>query len=390
MKKLIVWTQLTFKRLLKKKGFLILLIAMPLLGWFTSFWGSNQTSGVEVGLLESRDPTASEAIEDLLQNEGLFQFILYDDEEQLINAVMTRRLETAFIFDADLTDKIRTEDHRNLIRLIRSPSTVTQGMAAEVVFSEILDSAADTIITDIVRDGGLFPQEEDGMIQEIIRRYDSYGEEGGTFNFSYEFLDGEPVVATGIPLFPVKGLLAIFLMLTAWINVLNWYKDQEDGIYNAFPAGLREVASLISVYLPVFLMTLAGFLLLLSIYPTGEALRELVNLLAYGSAISLFLYGMKAFFPSPIAYGTLLPAALLGSLVASPVILDMSSLIDSLAILEKLFLPSYYLGLSSGRQTWAVAGLILMALGGLIVILLAGLSDHQPGIRKRKKPPTGI
>lgn len=379
MRKLLIWSELTLKRLLKKKGFLLLLLAMPLLGSFISFWGSHQTTGVEVGLLASPDPVAEEAIGELLANEGLFRFVRYEDEADLINAVKTRQLETAFAFDPALTEKIRLEDHRNLIRLIRSPSTVTHGMAAEVVFSEVLDAAAPVIISELVGDSGLFPGRETDVSSAILGRYDAYEARGGTYNFSYSFLDGQPVGDTGIPLFPVKGLVAIFLMLTAWINVLGWYKDRADGVYDAFPAHLRQAASLISVLVPVLLMTLAGFLLLLTIHPLAEALAELKYLTAYSLAISLFLYGMKLFFPSPIAYGTLLPVALLGSLVASPVFLDMSAYLDHLAILEKLFLPSYYLGLSSGRQSWAVAGILVLALVGILLITAESLANRRFG-----------
>lgn len=370
MKKLIIWLELVLKRLLYRKGFLALLIALPLLGIFTGYWQTHHTQGVEVGLLESQDPTAQIAVSKLLTNDGMFTFLLYKNEEDLLDAVKTRQLEVAFIFDPELTLRLEAGETRNLIRLVRSPATVTHGMAAEVVFSELINAATPDIVSDIVKDSGLFQGLESVVTREILDRYDSYEASGGTFHFSYEYLDGVSTKATGIPVFPIKGLLAIFVMLTAWINVLNWYKDQGEGIYGAFSVSFRKLASLISVYLPVFLMTLAGFGLLLAVYPPGEAIRELVYLLIYGLSVSLFLYGLKFFFPKPIAFAALMPAVLLGSLVASPVILDMSGMIGSLAILEKFFFPSYYLGLSAGFQGWAITGLIAMAIVGILLILV--------------------
>lgn len=369
MKKLLIWTQLVFKRLLHKKGFLALLVALPLLGIFTGYWQTHHTQGVEVGLLASTDPTARAVIAKLKANDGLFRFIVFDEEAEILARVKTRQLETGFIFDPALTRQLEDGETRNLIRLIRSPATVTHGMAAEVVFSALLEAVTPDVVADLVRTGGLFEGLEDQVTGEILTKYNAYEAAGGTFRFSYEYLDGARAGSSGIPLFPLKGLLAIFIMLTAWINVLNWYKDQADGIYGAFSASFRKLASFISVYLPVFLMTLAGFGLLLGAYPPGEALREFFYLLVYGLSVSLFLYGIKFFFPTPIALGALLPAVLLGSLVASPVILDMSGLIGSLSILEKLFFPSYYLGLSQGFQSWAAMGLAAMALLGGVLIL---------------------
>lgn len=378
MKKLLIWSELVLKRLLLKKGFIALILALPLLGGFAAYWGGRHTTGVEAGLLKSADPTASQAIDGLLANEGLFHFILFQDAEAMLEAVKTRQLETAFIFAPDMTARLQRQENRDLIRLIRAPSTVTHGMAAEVVFAEVLEAASSVVLLrDIVAESGAFPAGEEAVSAEIITRYEQYRREGGTYRFSYEYLEGEPVTRSGIPLFPVKGLLAIFLMLTAWINVLSWYRDQEEGLYNAFSTSRRWLAGLIAVLLPVFIMTLAGFGLLLFVYPPNQALRELLWLSLYGVALSLFLYGAKLFFPTPIAYGALLPVALLGSLVASPVILDMSAYIENLAILEKLFLPSYYLGLSAGGQTWAGLGLALLAALGLAMSLLENKGRYR-------------
>lgn len=376
MKKMIVWCELTLKRLLQKKGFLALLLALPLLGLFAGYWEDNHTQGVEVGLLRSPDKVAQSAIEELLTLEGLFEYRLYEEEGALIDAVRNRVLESGFIFDPDLSGRLGNKEVRDLIRLVRSPSTVTHGMAAEIVFSEMLDAASPNIISDVVRESGLFSGREGAVTEQIVERYADYDSQGGTYRFTYEYLDGAPAEQTGIPLFPTKGLLAIFVMLTAWIHVLNWYKDEEEGIYGAFSVTHKKTAGFLSVWLPVLIMTLIGFLLLLTRFSPAQALTELFYLLLYGLALSLFLYGCKFFFPNPVAYGVLMPVVLLGSLVASPVILDMGSLIPNLKILEKLFFPSYYLALSAGRQLWAVIGLLVMAGAGLILIYFENRTSY--------------
>lgn len=368
MRKMAIWAELTLKRLFQKKGFLALLLALPLLGFFAGYWEANHTRGVEVGLLRSSDPVADSAIRELLEVDGLFEYRVYEEEGALIDAVKNRVLESAFIFDPRLSERLGKKEVRDLIRLVRSPSTVTHGMAAEIVFSEMLDAASPNIISDVVRESGLFSGKEAAVSEQIVGRYAHYDTQGGTYRFTYEYLDGAPAEQTGIPLFPTKGLLAIFIMLTAWINVLNWYKDEEEGIYGAFPVLDKKIAGFLSVWLPVLVMTLTGLVLLLTRYPLGQALAEFFYLLCYGLALSLFLYGCKFFFRSPVAYGVLMPMVLLGSLVASPVILDMGSLIPNLKILEKLFFPSYYLALSSGLQLWAAAGLAAMAAAGVVLI----------------------
>lgn len=369
MKKLIVWAEMTLKRLTRRKGFLLLLAALPLIGLFTAYWEQHHTQGVEIGLLQNQDPVARAAIDRLLASDGLFEFRLYEDEATLRSAVETRILEAGFVFSPDLSGQLQARQVRDLVRLLRSPSTVTDGMAAEVVFSQLIHAASPDILRDVVVESGLFPGTEGEVYARIWARYQDYDRSGGTYRFDYEYLDGSAPAASGIPLFPTKGLISVFVMLTAWISVLSWYRDEEDGIYGAFAVAGSRAAGFLSVFLPVVVMTLAGFLLCLTRYPASEAFRELAYLLFYGTAAALFLFGAKRLFPNPVAFGALMPVALLGSLVASPVILDMTRLVPGLEILEKLFLPSYYLALSSGKS-WGGFGLILIALTGGILLAL--------------------
>ncbi|NLB23512.1 MAG: hypothetical protein GX833_09745, partial [Clostridium sp.] len=313
----------------------------------------------------------------LLDAEGLFTFKAYDSETSLKEAVQTRVLETGFIFSDDLSKKIENRDTRDFGRLIRSPATVTHGMAAEVVFAKLLHRASPQLIDEIVRDSGLFQGNEDSVVERIQELYQTYDDQGGTYQFGYEYLDGEEPLATGIPLFPIKGLTAIFIMLTAWIQVLDQYRDEAQGIYGAFAKKRKKLAMVLAIYIPVFIMTLAGFAFYLTQYPFPEAARELVYLMGYGLSLSLFLLGIKPFFKNPVAFAALMPAVLLGSLVASPVILDMSSFIKNLSLLEKFFFPSYYLALSEGKL-WGGLGLLILALLGLILLIL------DPGIHGRK------
>ena len=377
MKQMMIWSRLTLKRLFRKKGLLLLLLVLPLTGVFINYWEANHTQGVEIGLIAGKDAIGQETMTDLLDAQGLFTFKAYDSEASLTEAVQTRVLEAGFIFSDDLSKKIKNGETRDLVRLIRSPATVTHGMAAEVVFAKLLHRASPQLIDEIVRDSGLFGGNEDSVVQRIQELYEIYDDQGGTYQFSYEYLDGEEPQATGIPLFPIKGLTAVFIMLTAWIQVLDHYSDEAQGIYGAFAKRRKKIAMVLAIYLPVFIMTLAGFAFYLTRYPFPEAARELGYLIVYGLSLSLFLLGIKPFFKNPVAFAALMPAVLLGSLVASPVILDMSSFINNLTVLEKFFFPSYYLALSEGKL-WGGLGLLGFALVGVIFLIL------DPGIHGRK------
>ena len=373
MKQMMIWVGLILKRLARRRGFLILLLILPLTGVFISYWESNHTRGVEIGLVAGSDAMALKTVQDLLTEDTMFTFREYPDAGSLEQAVQTRVLEAGFRFADDLTRRVAAGESRDLVQLYRSPASVTQGMASEVVFSQLLHNASPELIASVVRDSGLFPGETEAVTRRILERYETYRAQGGTYQFSYEYLSGTPAPASGIPLFPVQGLTSLFLLITAWVQVLDHYRDRAAGIYGAFVGKRKQPAVVLAVYVPVLVMALAGFLLFLSRMSPGRALLELVWLMVYGLAVSLFLLGIRRFFPNPIAFAALMPAVLLGSLVASPVILDMSALVPNLAVVEKLFFPSYYLALSAGKA-WGGIGLLAMgAFGALLLALDPGI-----------------
>ena len=379
MKQMMVWSLLTLKRLIRKKGFMIFLLLLPLTGVFINYWEANHTKGVEIGLVAGEDSIAQVTATDLLESKGLFSFKIYESEAALKEDVQTRILEAGFIFNDDLSKQIAAGETRDLVRLIRSPASVTHGMAAEVVFAKLLHRTSPQLIDEIVRASGLFPEDVDSVVRRIQELYQSYDEQGGTYQFSYEYLDGEKPETSGIPLFPIKGLTAVFIMLTAWIQVLDYYRDEGQSIYNAFASNRKKPAMVLAVYIPVLVMTLAGFGLYLTRYPLRVAGLELAYLIGYGLSVSLFLLGVKRFFKNPVAFAALMPAVLLGSLVASPVILDMTSFIPNLSLLEKFFFPSYYLALSEGKL-WGGLGLLVIALSGIILLALApGFHNWKSG-----------
>ena len=156
MKQMMIWSRLTLKRLFRKKGLILLLLVLPLTGVFINYWEANHTQGVEIGLIAGKDAIGQETMTDLLDAQGLFTFKAYDSEGSLTEAVQTRVLEAGFIFSDDLSKKIENGEARDLVRLIRSPATVTHGMAAEVVFAKLLHHASPQLIDEIVRDSGLF------------------------------------------------------------------------------------------------------------------------------------------------------------------------------------------------------------------------------------------
>lgn len=268
------------------------------------------------------------------------------------------------------------KDQKYSIELITSPSSITEGIVSEVVFSHLLEAYGPNIVKDDVLSKDFFKGVKEEEISKLISKFNEYKNTKSTYKFQYELLDGKLLQNVKTELFPLKGIIAIFIMLTAWISTLLWYKDKVNQIYIAFSPNKRSIAGLISVLVPVLLVVIVSSTILTLKYGLLNGAYELINLLFYAFSISLLIYGLKIFFKNPIAYATLIPVSLLGSLIASPIILDMKSLIPYFNILEKFFLPSYYLALFSNK-IWAVLTLFSFIVIGSILTLLENKVDYK-------------
>ncbi|WP_459129593.1 hypothetical protein [Guggenheimella bovis] len=355
--KLWIWCELSLKRAFKKKGFIALLVALPLLSALIFYWSSHHTTGVEVGVLRSEEEAFKEVSERILKNEGMYHFVLYDEREVLEEDVANRKLEAGVVFDAS-EGSLGTK-----VTMLMSPSSVSQGIIAEIIFSELLDVKTEDVLRDLVKETKLFDFDLKKAQEDVLKYYSKHQANGGPFHFSYEYLDGTNADEAGFTLFQSEGLIAIFVLLGAWIHVLEWYKDESNRLYLAFSTKRQAIAGFLSVLVPTLLITISGILVLI-ITEGSQGIFKGIGLILYTLSVCSLLFGAKAFFRSPLRYASLIPVVLLGSIITSPMIVNVGKYIPGIHILEKFFLPSYYLNMYSGKLLWGALGLVMFMLFG--------------------------
>ena len=345
MNRFLTWFWLLNKRLYKKVTFLLILVLIPLL-----VMGYGAVAREESGLFtvalacEKEDPTAGQIMQELKDGSNLIRFVICDDPETAKAMVNGQRADAAWIFDGDLEEAIKrfTVDpaRKNaFVHIIEGESTVPLKLVREKLSGVIFARSSRAYFLDYLRQN--VPEVKNATDEELLQYYDNFAAEATFFEFAY--LDGgsrtEDAPEVNYLLSPVRGLLAVVIVLGGLAAAMYYMQDEKMGTFSLVPqkrkAPVEFGCQLIAV---VNVSVVALIALALSGLTVGLG-RELLMLLLYTLSTALFCMLLRRICGSVGVLGTLLPMLVVGMLVVCPVFFDFGAL----RYVQYLFPPTYYI-----------------------------------------------
>lgn len=375
MRQVWVWFFLSCKRCLKKPFFLVLLLALPAAAFAMRQVEKEEGQEVRIAVwveesfLEDHGepPLEQQLAESLVQRDssgGLFRFYLCDSGDQVKAHVASRQAECGYVFPADLREKLDHKDYRRCIQVYSAPSTVLERLSTEVVSGALMELYDREIFVDYITESEMVrqavsdhwqtfgEQEPDPAdLRETLEKtagdlYDKWMANGSTFRFEYGYQDmrGEETEEDqSLAVFPVRGMAAVYLFLIGLYSGVLLGNDQARGLFCPLSPRRRKACGLAVLAAPVFLGSISCLGALMAGGCVEDMGREMGMMILYFGAVCIFSWGVKAVCPSPQILCCLIPMFLVGSLLFTPVILDIRQFFPELGWIERLFLPSYYL-----------------------------------------------
>lgn len=358
MKQMFRWFFLSCKRYLKKASFLLILLVFPAAAGL--FLGSEKRDdeGIVIGVFspEEEESLGGRLVKRLKEyGDGMFSFQVCASEEEVSQAVASRRAECGYVLPEDLEKRLDEGTYKRSIRVYRAPSTVADAMASEVVYSLLAQEYDRKILTDYVETDEIFnflDVDSDRTRQEAAERagtlYDAYSSNGSTFQFSYQEdgkNDWEADLQDGgtSTIFPVRGLAAVLVFTAGIYGAAVLKEDEACGLFLRLPFRIRGLCKSAGLGAPVALAALSGLAALLVCGQWTDWRRELGAMLLYGIAVVLFGRILERLFPSSRGICCLLPFLVLASLVFCPVFMDLGQLWPQVRLGGRFLLPTYYL-----------------------------------------------
>lgn len=328
------------KRQVKQPFFLFLCLLLPFSCLLISHLEQRSSSALCIGLFaEAPDEFTAAVFSELCSDARSITFEVFSDEEQMRTEVMRGSLDCAYRFCADFHTRLLDGSYKKTILCYTSTGTMLKDLSEEVVFASVFKQLGADILTDyaLSEANAIDVQLSENQLSALYQKY-LYGDQ--VFSLRYEYLDSpiQPSAGSASAVtMPVRGLIAVFLFTSGLAGGVTWLQDR----VNKLP-----VSAVHTLLIPLLFMGISALLTLLL---TGEGKgvgQELIALILYSLLICVFVRVLLLFIKRPAILSASIPVFVLGSLIFCPVFINLAALLPFFQIMEKLFLPYYYILLS--------------------------------------------
>lgn len=338
-----VWICKYCKRFFRQKFFLLLLLAMPIGTFFFAYLARQEDTSVRVGLVWSdTSPMGKKIGGELLSHPGIIRFCKMSSDEDMKQAIRRGEIECGYLFPGDMDEKYRARQYGGVVTQYFRKGSMLYAVAGEVVMTGIFRQHAEDLALSYIRESGLF-RSEYITSEEVAENYRRNLKDQTTFTFSFNDRTetvrkmGDYLVA------PIRGCVGLLILLAGFCGLSLYHRDQSREIPAALSGGMRNRLSVLSIAVPVVLVTVMGILsegFCGASFLTG---KEIAYLLIYDIMVVLFcnllsFVGVRDGMLWVLALGYVCACAVL-----TPVFINLSTLVPGIQPLSYLCLPHYFL-----------------------------------------------
>ena len=315
------------KRLFRKFGFIVILCLIPLMVVAMSLISTEESGAVTVALAsgDDSDPIIRTLYAELRESEGVMHFPICESPEAAEDMVRRGEADAAWIFPEKTTEKLDRflrvgNESAALVRLVCREDTPLLMMAREKLHAALFRTSAKQIYLNYVNKKVVedFPEDFSPTEEEIGKYFDLSAVELTLFEFAHA--DPSQIGDAGHYLMvPLRGLLAVLIVLGGFAVTLYWMEDERRGLFAHIP--LRRRAP-VSFGYHLTAMSDLGIAVLAAIFLSGCSVgvgREILMMLLFLPAAAFFCIFVRLLCPKEAYLGALIPILLLGMLALSPI-----------------------------------------------------------------------
>ncbi len=335
------------KRQMKQISFCLLLILLPCVTFAFSHMYSEDDTSICVALYTDSDELDS-IIEKLINREGTIFFYRCSNEVSLYQDVSTGHAECGYVFPSTLYDSLDADHKNNLIQVIISPYSTLTKVINEVVYSEIFEEYSLHLLEEFIENESPITMMNSNKstkyyIDKAVKLYHDHLMDGSTFRFIYESPYQKPITIKSILMTPIRGFISLFILLAAFCGCIRFYNDKENHIYDNRAKYALPHLLILSITVPTILMSIVGLFCLFFTGIMNDFWIETLILGVYNLLVILFVFFLGSMIRKKMIFISTIPIFLIGSILFTPIFLDISAILPSMKAVQYLFLPFYYL-----------------------------------------------
>lgn len=356
LKRLWLWCLLLTKRLYKKPTFVILLALIPVLVLLYAF-SAQEDSGmltITLAMEDASDPIASDISQQLMEDPSLIRFIQANSINHAQQLVEMGKADAAWIFPSDMQGHMNdfisdSTLYGGFIRIVQREETVPLRLAREKLSSAIYVHCARAYYLRYIRNSEL-PMEQ-LTDDQVLAYFDGVNTQDTLFSFSSaEAAQSVGITSdTGYLLTPVRGLLAVVILLGAMATAMYYIRDDAAGTFSWVPISQKPMVELGYQMISNVNVAAVALVSLIAAGLSAELGREFLLLVFYALCCSAFCQLLRVLCGSLRVLGTVIPLLVVAMLGICPVFFDLGVLRQ----LQYLFPPTYYInGVYTDQYIW--------------------------------------
>lgn len=338
-----MWFFMLTKRLYKKLTFLAILLLIPalVLGYGAAAKGD---SGMITVVLAQKgdDAMAGAVLESLDGSSQLIRFQLCDDPDMAEELVRGGKVDMAWILDEDLDAKMdkfveQPKTKNAMATVLLREDNVTLRLAREKLSGALYRVLSQRIYLAYIREN--VPEFEELSDEVLMDYYTKQEMTDQLFDFQDSQDDPGAIQEVHYLTAPVRGLLAVVIVLCAMATAMYYIQDSGRGTFAWVSTRLRPAVELGCQLVSLVNVTAVVLLALALTHQTGGFFRELVTALLYCLCCAAFAMMLRRLCGSVRLLATLLPLLVVLMLVLCPVFFDLGGLRP----FQYLLPPTYFI-----------------------------------------------
>ncbi len=363
MKRMGMWILLMTKRLMKKPSFIIILVLLPVILVMYRFIITEDDGTIRacVYVPEGSEAFTEKLADNLADAEFSARFYLVDSEDDLYSDVIAGRAEVGYILPKDLKERFLTKNWDSAVRMVVSDTSQMAPFVNEFVTVVIYTDMMEEYIADyLVNRSGLELSDEE--IRPIIREnLLKQADSGSLFDIAYrdyyknEEVSREEVMAENYLMKPIRGTVALFVLLAGLAGLVFWFQDNAEGRFKVMSHEKRPVINYGSLLLPTALSAIVGMVCILIAGLCGNIFLELLTMLLYVIFVTGVCEIIRVIVPSVNAVCAAIPILAIASYLCCPILIDLKKVLPVVSYLRKILPPDYYLETFNGTALWVLA-----------------------------------
>ena len=272
------------------------------------------------------------------ERDALLQYVDCETEEEAKELLCNYEVDAVWVFPENLQKNLQKVAHNKMIepvvKVIEREDTILLIMSREILCKSLYPFYAYVSYKDfVINDIGLAEVSE----EEFQKEYNRTLVEGNLFQM--EYLDGQIEEESNYLLAPIRGILALWLVLCGFAASMYFMQDEKEGVFSRIPVKKKLGLSFV---LQAVLLTDAVVVLLIACKMADVFTvlhRELLSAILFVGCIMVFCNLLRLLCQTLERLGSCIPIMLMGMLVLCPVFLD----VKKFRVIQYLLPPYYYL-----------------------------------------------